>query len=155
MQCFDISVSKDIRFTLRLRIPKWVHGDVRLWINDDKVDITKILKDGFLVIDRTFKDKDSIRLLLPMDVYETALPGDNNTVAFSYGPYALAGLCSEERILYLKGHKAKDILVHENEREWGMWKDSFKTRYQDHGISFVPIKDIGYEKYQVYFSIEE
>lgn len=155
MQCFDISVSKDIRFTLRLRIPKWVHGDVRLWINDDKVDITKILKDGFLVIDRTFKDKDSIRLLLPMDVYETALPGDNNTVAFSYGPYALAGLCSEERILYLKGHKVKDILVHENEREWGMWKDSFKTRYQDHGISFVPIKDIGYEKYQVYFSIEE
>lgn len=74
-------------------------------------------------------------------------------VAYSFGPYAFAGLCREERMLYLNGHKPEELLIHDNEREWGMWKDTFRTRYQDKGINFIPLKDIGYERYQVYFPL--
>lgn len=154
MQCFDLVTDKDIRFTLNLRIPKWVHGEVKLWINDAEAEAS-VSEDGFIKVNRTFSNGDKVRLSLPMDVYTSALPGEDDTVAFSYGPYVLAGLCKEERIIHLKGHKANEILTHENEREWGMWKDTFKTKYQEYGISFVPLKDIGYEKYQVYFPIEE
>ena len=57
--------------------------------------------------------------------------------------------------LHLKGHKEEELLVHDNEREWGSWKDTFRTRYQEHGINFIPLKDVGYEHYQVYFPIED
>ena len=75
--------------------------------------------------------------------------------AFSYGPIVLAGLSDCERTLHLKGHKLEELLVHDNEREWGSWKETFKTRYQDAGIKFIPLKNIGYERYQVYFPVEQ
>lgn len=71
-----------------------------------------------------------------------------------YGPEVLAGLCEEERILYTGGDKPDKILVHENEREWGSWKNDFKTVNQPSGIHFIPLNRIGYEKYCVYFPVK-
>ena len=88
-------------------------------------------------------------------MYATKLEGSENMYAFSYGPIALAGLSDAERTLHLKGHEVDELLTHDNEREWGSWKDTFKTRFQDVGIKFIPLKNIGYERYQVYFPIEE
>ena len=155
LECFDINTDKDIHFSLNLRIPKWVHSEVSVWINDEEVNITPLNKDGFVKLSRVYSKGDRVKIKLPMDVYETALPGDESMVAFSYGPYVLAGLSKEERMLHLKGHKAADLLTHENEREWGMWKDTFITRYQEKNIRFIPFYEIGYENYQVYFPIEE
>ena len=75
-------------------------------------------------------------------------------VAFAYGPNVLAGLSGEERSLRRPGlSDPAGLLVHDNEREWGMWNDSFKTVGQEIGLRFVPLYRIGYERYQVYFPI--
>lgn len=169
---FNVKCETPVEFVLNLRIPKWVHSDVKLFINGKEETIGQYLKDGFLRIERKWSNEE-LRLWLPMDVYTTPIPDDekiagdtaasNNSgdgtgtgmVAYSFGPYALAGLCDEERILHLKGHKENELLVHDNEREWGSWKDTFRTRYQEFGINFIPLKDVGYERYQVYFPVED
>ncbi|MBP5223343.1 MAG: hypothetical protein J6Z35_09325, partial [Lachnospiraceae bacterium] len=70
-------------------------------------------------------------------------------------PIVLAGLSDAERTLHLKGHELSELHTHDNEREWGSWKETFKTRFQDVGIRFLPLKNIGYERYQLYFPVED
>ena len=154
-QCFRIVLEQDTEFTLNLRLPKWLKRDVELTINGETTDISPMTKDGFIKLNRTFKNGDEICLWLPLDLYATKLEGSDNMYAFSYGPIALAGLSDAERTLHLKGHSVEELLTHDNEREWGFWKDTFKTRFQDVGIKFIPIKNIGYERYQVYFPVED
>lgn len=152
LQCFKVATDKDIQFSLNLRLPEWVHGDVDIIINGEKTKVD--MKDGFFRVDRVFKNNDEVRIALPLDVYATELEGsEERMVAFSYGPYVLAGLCNEERTLFLNGHEPSELLIHANEREWGAWLDTFKSRYQERGIRFIPLKNVGYERYQVYFPI--
>lgn len=153
LKVFRIKSDAEVEFGLNLRLPKWVHSEVSLTLNGEALDASEYLKNGFIRLSRKWKD-DELKLGLPMDVYTSALPGDEGMLAFSFGPYALAGLCSEERTLYLNGHKPEELLIHDNEREWGFWKDTFRTKYQDRGINFIPLKDVGYERYQVYFPIQ-
>lgn len=152
LQIFDISTTAEVDMTLKLRKPEWVHGDIVLTINDEKTDAS-VAEDGFITISRVWKNGDRVAFAMPMDVYCTRLEGTEDTVAYSYGPYVLAGITPEERVLWKNGNAPEELLVHDTEREWGSWKDTFKTKYQDRGFRFVPIKDIGYEKYQVYFQI--
>ena len=154
-QCFKVSMEKDAEFTLCLRLPKWLKRKPELTINGEITDTTALEKDGFINLRRTFKNDDEICIWLPLDLYATKLEGSDNYYAFSYGPIALAGLSDAERTLHLKGHELTELLTHDNEREWGSWKDTFKTRFQDVGIKFIPLKNIGYERYQIYFPVEE
>lgn len=75
-------------------------------------------------------------------------------VAFMYGPEVLAGITDEERTLIAedKDH-IEDILTNENESEWGSWKSQFRTKGQNTGIHFIPLNQIGYENYCVYFPV--
>lgn len=75
--------------------------------------------------------------------------------AFLDGPVVLAGLCDEERILHTKGLQENELLVPDNEREWGNWMGTWKTVRQEQGIRFVPLYQVGYEHYSVYFPVEE
>ena len=154
-QCFTVKTDGDCEFTLNLRLPKWLKRKPELTVNGEITDISVLEKDGFVKLSRVFKNGDEISLSLPLDIYETKLEGSDDMYAFSYGPIVLAGLSDCERTLHLKGHKIEELLVHDNEREWGFWKETFKTRYQDTGIKFIPLKNIGYERYQVYFPVEE
>ena len=49
----------------------------------------------------------------------------------------------------------EQILVHDNEREWGSWKSTFRTQGQERGIRFIPLYEVGYEPYSIYFPIRQ
>ena len=151
-------------FSLKLRIPDWacartdsyagnpaVFQDVCFELNGKQLPADA--KDGFLTIQRNWQNGDELRLILPLCITAVAADDDPDLVAFRFGPIALAGLCSEERSLHTHGHELQTLLLHDNEREWGNWKRTFRTRYQETGIRFIPIYDIGYEPYQVYFPV--
>lgn len=151
-------------FSLKLRIPDWacartdsyagnpaVFQDVCFELNGKQMSVDA--KDGFLTIQRNWQNGDELRLILPLCITAVAADDDPDLVAFRFGPIALAGLCSEERSLHTHGHELQTLLLHDNEREWGNWKRTFHTRYQETGIRFIPIYDIGYEPYQVYFPV--
>lgn len=155
LQCFKMTLEDETEFTLSLRIPKWVHRDIMIKLNGEILDLEGLSLDGFVKLNRKWKNNDEVRFFMPMDIYTTPLEGTDDCVAFSFGPYVLAGLCKEERTLYQNGHDLCELLVHDNEREWGAWIDTFKTKFQDPGIRFIPLNRIGYERYQVYFPVSK
>lgn len=55
---------------------------------------------------------------------------------------------------YLKAHP-ESLLVPECDREWESWISNYRTEGQEKNIRFLPVRQVGYEKYQIYFSIEK
>jgi DUF1680 family protein len=149
---FKISVSEPVKMTLKLRVPFWLKGKPECSVNQETVSSYEI-QSGYLTLNREWQDKDELWISYPMGIEAVALPDDKNMVAFTYGPMVLAGICSEERMLYVESNPA-ELLIHDNEREWSNWKPTFRTKGQDRGIFFKPIADIGYEQYEIYFPIK-
>lgn len=150
---FEIACQEEVEFEICIRIPQWAEGETVLSVNGKRV--TEELKPGsFAVINRGWK-QDQIHLEIGKKITVHPLPGREDMVAFMDGPVVLAGLCEEERTLHTCGCKTEELLVTDNEREWGNWMNTYKTIYQERGIQFIPLYNIGYEKYSVYFPIKK
>lgn len=149
--CFQITADKPVKLVLKLRIPTWAKG-WELLLNGENIRPSAAEK-GFIIIDRVWDKKDSLRLVLPKQITAVPLPGNENMTAFLYGPIVLAGLCDEERTLSLNSKKPEELLTHDNEREWGSWKSTFKVTGQQNGMRFIPLYEVGYERYSVYFPL--
>ena len=59
----------------------------------------------------------------------------------------------EDMIMYGDRNHPETLLIPDNEREWSNWITSYRTRGQYRNIRFIPLYDIGYEKYSVYFRL--
>jgi DUF1680 family protein len=151
---FDVLVScpSASEYTLSIRLPWWLAGEARLSVNGETQRVgTK--PSSFIEIRRAWKD-DRVRIELPKRLASELLAGSTDTYAFIDGPDVLAGLCSEERTLYCDDPAAPEgNLVSDDEREWSRWTQGFKTRGQDKGIRFIPLREVGYERYSVYFPV--
>lgn len=151
VQEFTVHTDEPVNMRLVLRIPDWSNGDISV-AADKRTVIDR--QNDFVIVQKLWLDGDTIALKMPLSVYSIPLSGAENTVAFAYGPCVLAGLSSEERALVCNAHRdPAELLVHDNEREWGTWNDEFKTRNQMIGTRFLPLYKIGYERYQVYFPL--
>lgn len=148
----DKSGSAGKEFTLKLRIPWWVKGKAVVSVNGEmqKVDCEP---SGFISIRRVWSE-DIVHLELPKGLYVSPLPDNPDVVAFMDGPVVLAGLCNEERILYGDKDAPETILIPDNEREWMSWLNGYRTYNQERGIKFIPLYEVGYEPYTVYFQIK-
>lgn len=151
---FFVDVETEKTFTLAFRIPEWIMSEAAIYVNDELVEKTN-QTDSFYKLTREWKSGDKISLTFPIGVRFIPLPDDENTGAFRFGPDVLAGISEHERMLYVESDDPSDELVQENEREWGSWRYFFKTTNQDPGIQFNRIRDIGYDPYQVYFTVRK
>ena len=153
-QVFEVHVlcPRPIEFTLSIRLPWWLAGEAGLSVNGEARRVES-RPSSFVELQRAWKD-DRVRIELPKRLVSERLPGSSGMYAFTDGPDLLAGLCSEERILYCDDPAApEEVLVSDDEREWGRWKGGYKTRGQDPGIRFMPLREVGYERYSVYFPV--
>lgn len=149
--CIKSQTEKELE--ILIRIPEWANGKTNILINGEEVNEES--KPGTFVSIKQVWKEDIIHLELGKKISVNYLPGAENTVAFLDGPVVLAGLCDEERVLYTDKELPEDLLVADNEREWGNWMNTYKTVHQDRGIRFIPLYQVGYEKYAVYFPIEK
>lgn len=149
--CIKSQAEKELE--ILIRIPEWANGKTNILINGEEVNEES--KPGTFVSIKQVWKEDIIHLELGKKISVNYLPGAENTVAFLDGPVVLAGLCDEERILYTDKELPEELLVADNEREWGNWMNTYKTVHQDRGIRFIPLYQVGYEKYAVYFPIEK
>jgi hypothetical protein len=79
-----LSLPQETRFPLYLRVPRWCEG-ASVKINGESVDVqAKPL--SFIVLDRSWKDGDTVALRLPMQVAVRRWPKNQNAVSVSYGP---------------------------------------------------------------------
>ena len=108
---------------------------------------------GYLVLDRVWKNDDVIEIIFHMGITKSTIPGNDKMAAFHYGPLTLVGLCKKP-VTFDLPENLDDFLIHDNEREWGSWKSTFRTTGQQKNIRFVPIHEVGYEYYTLYFDIK-
>ena len=155
MTYLKMSCREPVECTLHLRVPDWCDGDAEITLNGQ--DLSQGGKPGsFAVIHGIFSDQDTIGICFRKKVNIVPLPGDDSLAAFTYGPLVLAGLTEEERTLTVRrGQRPEDLITHSGEREWGSWKDTFHTVGVDPGFRLIPLKDVGYEPYTVYFAWEK
>jgi uncharacterized protein len=153
-QAFDIAVSceRACSFPLSIRLPWWLSGEARITVNGEALRLASA-PSSFVTIERVWQ-KDQIRVELPKRLSSERLPGSSDVFAFMDGPDVLAGLCAEERTLFCDDPAAPESnIVSDDEREWGRWKQYYKTRGQERGIRFLPLREVGYERYSVYFPV--
>jgi uncharacterized protein len=151
---FDIRLScpRPTEFALSLRLPWWLAGEARVSVNGE-AQRAGSKPSSFVEVKRAWKE-DRVRIELPKRLSSERLPGSSDMFAFMDGPDLLAGLCPEERTLFCEDpERPEKAIVGDDEREWGRWKGSYKTRGQDPGIRFIPLRDVGYERYSVYFPV--
>ncbi len=147
-----IKAERPIELTVKLRVPWWLAGKPRVlsagselrWEQDG---------NGFAAIRRLWKD-DELTVVLPKDLRSWPLPDRPGTVAFLDGPVVLAGLVSEERLLYGDPAEPTTMLEPDDERHWATWMGGWHTVNQPVGWRFRPIHEIGRETYTVYFPVQ-
>ena len=139
---------------IEIRIPDWITGEARIFVNDDLFAKTSD-ENSFVPVTGHFNKDTVITVLLPIGVRFIPLPDDPDMGAFRYGRDVLAGITEDERIIYLEeGEKPEDELASDSERQWGTFNTFYRTENQDPGINFMKINDVGYDAYQIYFKVK-
>lgn len=135
---------------LKFRNPWWIDGNASLFMNNKKVNYN--VGDGYITIEGVFSD-DIIQLILPKKISCWPLPDRKDTVAFIDGPVALAAIDNEQRTILGDINDPTSFIIPDNEREWINWLPYYRTINQPVNFRFVPLYEIGYEKYNTYFQV--
>lgn len=149
---FQIEYEGKEEVEICFRIPEWCRGKYTVQLNDESLKLQP--EHGFVRIKRNWST-DQVVLVFERKIHAEKLPGDEHMVAFLDGPEVLAGLIKEEQALYGDPEHPEDLIVPECDREWERWISNYRTKGQENDIRFLPIRQVGYEKYQIYFQIEQ
>lgn len=146
-----IWAQEPVEATICLRCPWWVSAPMQCAVDGNAV--SNVVEQGYLRLTRVWSDN-GITITLPRNLHVWPLADEPDTVAFLDGPDVLAGIVSQERILIGDKSRPETMLTTHNERVWGSWTREYRTIGQQNGFYFKPIREIGKEKYCVYFPIE-
>jgi len=135
---FQMEADAPVSFRLHVRVPYWAGGGESRFVTAEK---------------ETWAPGDTFRTDLSKSLWCEPLGGDESRVAFLYGPVVLAGLTDAEITLHPDPARPEAALRRCNEREWGSWTEEFITVTEERAVSFIPLYDVGYENYAVYFRI--
>ncbi len=78
------------KFALRIRRPHWAGDGVSVMVNGKPEKIV-MGADGYMVVERNWKDKDVVEVRFPESLYTEPIPDNSSRVAVFYGPVLLAG----------------------------------------------------------------
>lgn len=118
----SIKTTKPSSFSLKIRYPKWVkNGELKIFINGKSEQAIKDV-DGYVSIDRKWKNGDKIVVDMPMHISVEQLPDKSNYYAFFYGPIVLAAKTSTDDML-------------------GLFADDSRGGHIAHGKQ-IPLKDM-------------
>ncbi|SEM41739.1 hypothetical protein SAMN05216436_104144 [bacterium A37T11] len=111
-----LGLDKAKAFTLYIRKPVWLGGEMQIWVNGARVKALEA-KPGYLGIDRIWKDNDHIKVSLPMRTRVEWLPDGSPWVSFVHGPVVLAAITGHQDLTGLladgsrMGHIASGSLI--------------------------------------------
>lgn len=146
-----ISCSEETAFTLKIRKPWWHKGKAVLYVNNEERQ--PCVQENYLIIPGVWMN-DEITFEFRKEIQVFPLSDRPDTVSFLYGPVVLAGLCGNKTLKVADTSHPEQVLIHDNEREWTSWKETFRTVGQDEDLEFIPLYKVGYEPYSVYFPIK-
>ncbi|HEY5232479.1 MAG TPA: beta-L-arabinofuranosidase domain-containing protein [Verrucomicrobiae bacterium] len=85
-----ITTKSPQKFALKIRHPEWATDGVKVSINGRSQKIQSA-PGSYFAIDREWRDGDTVKIQLPMNLHTEFLPNTTNEVALLYGPVVLAG----------------------------------------------------------------
>lgn len=87
---FKITLKQSKQFILALRRPFWAGAGFTVTVNGK--DVPDLPEPGsYVELKRTWKNGDTVALVLPQSLHEEALPDNPNRMALLWGPLVLAG----------------------------------------------------------------
>lgn len=91
-----ITPKKRSIFTLHLRCPEWAKTDeLRLTVNGETTPVE--VKEGYIVLNRTWTKGDKVRLEMPMHLRVEQMPDQSAYYSIVYGPIVLAARLGTEK----------------------------------------------------------
>ena len=83
-------------FAMHVRIPEWADkSSVRLSVNGEPQNLD--IKDGYAVVNRTWKKGDKLHIAMPMHLYTLGLPDGSSNYSIMYGPIVLASSLGKQQ----------------------------------------------------------
>ena len=84
----SFTVKGSAEFVLVLPLPYWCKETPTVKLNGETVEVKEA--DGFINLDRMWKDGDAVEYILPMKPEFHRLPDNENSLCFTCGPYVLS-----------------------------------------------------------------
>jgi DUF1680 family protein len=169
-----IRTAKPVRFALRVRVPYWAEGGSAA-LNGRVLD-GFASPGGYFVLDRTWRNNDSVAIKLPMRLHLHPMPDDPTLAAVMYGPMVLAGRLGTDGLTpeLLRAEPTKPRTVPEYKdkpraaielRTQGSPPDAwiqrtadrtlqFRTSGQAQDVTLVPFHTVFDERYAVYWRLQ-
>jgi len=163
-----IQTAKPVRFALRIRVPYWAtHGGTAV-LNGHGLD-GFAAPGGYYVLDRTWRNGDTVAVKLPMSLHLHAMPDDPTLAAVMYGPLVLAGRLGTEGltpdVLRAEPTKPRTIPEYKGQpmaapelRAQGTERVSqrsleFRAAGEKGAVTLVPFHTIFDERYAIYWRL--
>lgn len=83
-----------VTLAIKMRAPHWAQG-IAIAVNGEAVKLTKDA-DGYVRIEREWKQGDTVVVELPMRLRQESVPGSPELASFAYGPLTLAACMGRE-----------------------------------------------------------
>ncbi len=169
-----LKLARPAKFPVRIRVPWWMDGG-NASINGRKLEAFAA-PSSYLVLDRTWRDGDTIDVSLPMKLFAAPMPDDPSLVAAMYGPLVLAGRLGkaglDDKTLRAGPTRPRTVPEYPAEpvaspaivsrsADPGTWLQrvsgpplEFRTVGQPSALSLVPLSEVLDERFAVYWRIQ-
>lgn len=166
-----VRTAKPARFALRIRVPYWAAGGTAS-LNGRALD-GFAAPGGYYVLDRTWRDGDTVAVKLPMSLHLHPMPDDPSVAAVMYGPLVLGGRLGTDglsaNVLRAEPTKPRqvpeykdkptatpELRLRSQDLAAGIQKRAgleFRTSGQARDVTLVPFHTIFDERYAIYWKM--
>ena len=151
-----VYADKPVAFTVKVRAPHWAEG-IAVSVNGRPEKAVKG-SDGYLVVERTWKNGDRIEVSLPMTLRREPVAGSPEMATLAYGPLVLAARMGRDGLSRDMKRLPPLPMPQFEAGKTGFWvkKDgdrdlSFRTVRQAKEMELRPLYQVLDERYSVYW----
>ena len=154
----SFSCQRPVELNLKIRKPDWAEA-VAVLLNG-KEQAVSIDLDGYLSLNRTYKEDDTVELRMPLKLHASTLPDMSNRTAFLYGPTLLAVPLEEIQVPPMLVSEDMDSLLQSFQPvaplEFQVKNKAFQvveSGVQPCDLKLIPLFSIAEQPYTVYMDV--
>ena len=137
-------VSGQATIAVRVRIPSWLAGRARAWLNGTRLP-GAARPGSWLAIERDWRPGDSVEVSLPMRLALDPTPDDPAVQAVTYGPIVLSGAYGDTGAMPMPWLDTGSLT------QTSTQPLMFRAGTRDGPVSLIPIARMHHQHYNVYW----
>jgi DUF1680 family protein len=137
-------VSGSARMAIRIRLPGWLAGPARAWVNGEPLPGPHT-PGTWLVIERQWRPGDRVDVSLPMTLALNRTPDEPAVQAVTYGPVVLSGGYGGVESMFMPGLNPGSVTRAPGRRL------RFQATANGRPVTLIPIARMQHQHYNVYW----